>query len=64
MCQKRITVLSSLTGGNLVNSPQLPSPVDANSVDANSIPPVAESSAQGAARAIRESAEEGFSRAR
>ncbi|GKD29180.1 hypothetical protein Tco_1239958, partial [Tanacetum coccineum] len=47
-----------------VNSPQLPSPVDANSVDANSIPPVAESSAQGAARAIRESAEEEVARAR
>ncbi|GAA5135932.1 hypothetical protein GCM10023339_74340 [Alloalcanivorax gelatiniphagus] len=59
MCDNRIAELSDyLTGGNRVNSPQFPSRI------ARSISPVAESSAQGAARAFRESAQEGLSRAR
>jgi hypothetical protein len=60
LCAKRIAEFSSLTEGNhRVNSSQLSS-----AIDANSRPQLAESSAQGAARALRESTREGFSRAR
>lgn len=59
-CEQRIVELSnSFTGGNPVNSPQLPSPIDVSSR-----PLLAESSAQGAARAIREATQESWARAR
>lgn len=54
-CNRRIGELSTLTEGNQVSFPQLTS---------RSISPVAESSAQGAARAIREATQESWSRAR
>jgi hypothetical protein len=50
LCAKRIAEFSSLTEGNRVNSSQLSS-----AIDASSRPQLAESSAQGAARALRES---------
>lgn len=58
-CEERIGELSTLTERNQVTSPQLPSPIASSPIH-----PVAESSAQGAARANWGFVQEAFSRAR